>query len=94
MIPYIGPEFIAALRDKAALGRSKTVIGGSLMDQAAAKTTRALVALFIRKLRAITAKTEARGPQNDFRHRHTVTIGGPLGISLGISLIDYSQFAK
>jgi len=56
VIPDIGPEFIAALRDKAPVGRNKTVIGGSPMDHPAAKTARSLVALLVSKLRAIKAK--------------------------------------
>ena len=53
MIPYIGPEFIAALRDNTTPERSNTVIGGSLMKHEVAKTARSFIALFVSKLRAI-----------------------------------------
>jgi hypothetical protein len=58
VIPHIGPEFIAALRDKSTPERSNAVIGGSLIKHDVAKTTRSLIALLVSKLRTIkTTKT-------------------------------------
>jgi hypothetical protein len=45
VIPHIGPEFIAALRDKATPERNNTVVGSSVMKHDVAKTTRSLIAL-------------------------------------------------
>jgi hypothetical protein len=60
VIPHIGPEFIAALRDKSTPERSNTVIGGSLIKHDVAKTTRSLIALLVSKLRTIKAKKTLR----------------------------------
>jgi hypothetical protein len=60
VIPHIGPEFIAALRDNTAPERSNTVDGGSVMKQEVAKTARSFIALFVSKLRAIKAKKTLR----------------------------------
>jgi hypothetical protein len=40
VIPYIGPEIIAVLRNESTLERNEPVIGGSLMKHAAAKAGR------------------------------------------------------
>jgi hypothetical protein len=55
VIPHIGPEFIAALRNKAA-GRDKAVLGVSLMKPGAAKTARSLMARFVSRFGGFKAK--------------------------------------
>jgi len=60
VIPHIGPEFIAALRDTTTPERSNTVVGGSVMKHDVAKTAHSVIALFVNKLRAIKAKKTLR----------------------------------
>jgi hypothetical protein len=60
VIPHIGPEFIAALRDRTTPEPNNTVVGGSVMKHDVAKTTRSLIALFASKLRALKAKKTLR----------------------------------
>jgi hypothetical protein len=51
VIPYIGPEIIAALCNKAIPARNEPVIGGSLTNHIA-KTARSLIARFVSGLQA------------------------------------------
>jgi hypothetical protein len=60
VIPHIGPEFIAALRDRTTPERNNPVVVGSVMKHDVAKTTRSLIALFANKLRALKAKKTLR----------------------------------
>ena len=69
VIPHIGPEFIAALRDKTAPERSNTVIGVSLMKHEVAKTARSFIALFVSKLRAIKGKKTLRSQRPSMHPR-------------------------
>ena len=56
MIPYIGPEFVAALHNKNIPRRKEPVIDDAQMKRAAAKTTDSLIARVVAKLRAIRAR--------------------------------------
>ena len=56
MIPYIGPEFIAALRKKTAAGRDQAVLGVSLTKPGAAKAARSLMARFVTRFLGLKAK--------------------------------------
>jgi hypothetical protein len=56
VIPYIGPAFIAALCNKTAAGRDKSILGVSLMKPGASKTARSLMARFVSRFRGFKAK--------------------------------------
>jgi hypothetical protein len=56
VIPYIGPEIIAVLRDKGTFERNEPFTGGCLTKPAAAKAARWFIARFVSKFFAIKAK--------------------------------------
>jgi hypothetical protein len=92
VIPHIGPEFIAALRDRTTPEGNNTVVGASVMKHDVAKTTRSLIAFFANKLRALKAKKTLRSQPpsmhpSAFSHC-SVRRKGPLQLDKIVAVID------